>query len=968
MNNLSSIEKLYLTGEVLSPPFAIQIIIEGNGDFAEEQFTNAVFHVSSFYPYLTARLIKGKWVLTRDSLPIRKICLSSLQDELQKRLSISHMPVEILWGQEGNKIKIAFRALHILVDARGFLLFIEDVFRYLRGEVVEGSASGMTEESFIKSRKNVFKRPPLRPKYNSPVPLNREYGVTPSFIIRKTIKGTDSHIIAKIISFLGRDVDSSLFMIPVDLRRHQDAENSVRNLSLPIFINQNKQESWISIQEKIIHALQKEQEISEDGSEAILSLIPFGLLRYILKKLIRYQDKNNKFLMTSLISHLGKIPLRKFTFKGFHPETLYSLPVDTLISPLSLVITDCLTHTEVLMASSGDESSYQCLEELMERLAVTLSDNKKLVILGDMTGDQRKPPLISLFQSQVQLNPSSLCYQDEFTKVSYQQLDKDSDILAEKISRRVKGVGKIVALYLDRSYHSLVSIIATIKAGSAFLPIDTKTPLERVLWMIKDSQSSLCLVESKDAHLFDPSMNILCIDDQKDEGEMTVFSSQENEIAYVIYTSGSTGSPKGVCIGQQSLSNYLIWSRDFYKTDESTCFAFFTSFSFDLTLTSILLPLISGGSLYGFSQDLDHMLLKNILSSPVNSLKVTPTHLDLIHHLDLSGDLKLVVVGGEQLKDKTARYIHDNFGKCRVVNEYGPTEATVGCIVYEFKPDRWQENIPIGLPISGTKIYLLDDNQSLMKENEVGEIYIGGECLALGYLNRADLDEQKYIVFNDPDGNKVRVYRTGDLAQYNSGVLEYIGRNDRQVKIRGHRIELGEIEALLENRVEIKKAVVLKKKNGNGKEFLVAYLFSNEDLNLDKLRAELSLKLPHYMCPSFYLYLKELPMTMNGKIDYDRLPSLSSSVLSTEEFSDLDKDENELRIIWSHILGISLSEIKWESHFFHLGGDSLLLIHLISAIGKGKGQDYGSFLRSFMENPTFQNCYILWKKITFESK
>jgi acyl-coenzyme A synthetase/AMP-(fatty) acid ligase len=435
---------------------------------------------------------------------------------------------------------------------------------------------------------------------------------------------------------------------------------------------------------------------------------------------------------------------------------------------------------------------------------------------------------------------------------------------------------------------------------------------------------------------------------------------------YVIYTSGSTGRPKGVQIEHRNLVNYVSWATELYRVDRSTRFALFTSLAFDLSGSSIFLPLLAGGSIALVPEDVSHRSLRTMLEdSGADALKLTPAHLDLIGRLGLTPQgFRVLIVGGEQLRGAVAARAQRAFGPdCRIVNEYGPTEATIGCVVHVFDAERdaLAPRVPIGVPVADTTVYLLDAHRRHVGRGGIGELYLAGAQLARGYLGRPDLDRERFVRLADG----TRAYRTGDLARLTAdvdtadGVLEYLGRTDDQIKIRGHRVEPGEIEAALEEHPQVARAVVVARD-----QTLCGYVITRdaEPPSSDALRRHLAERLPHYMVPGAIVAVAELPHTTNGKIDVRALPdpfapSHMPAAKTAVESAVRDDVEQAVAKIWASILEVDVDRIGPDTDFHSLGGDSLSLIEMFAAVtadvaGRDREEAFMTDLRDVIRNPT----------------
>jgi tyrocidine synthetase-3 len=548
--------------------------------------------------------------------------------------------------------------------------------------------------------------------------------------------------------------------------------------------------------------------------------------------------------------------------------------------------------------------------------------------------------------------------------ITYKELNERSNQLARRL--RSKGVGgdTMVGIMLHRSIEAIIGLLAVLKAGGAFLPLDPDYPRQRKKFISEDSQIKIMLTQGnlldKNGNLFSfiSPGNFLFIE------KKTIYSGKASNlkivntvgsIAYVIYTSGSTGNPKGVMVENRNIVNYICWSINQYVQHQRINFPFFTSLSFDLTITSIFTPLLSGNTIIVYGDEIKESLIETIIEeNRAEAVKLTPSHLKLIlaqdnHQLLLSGDenksmISRFIVGGESLETTLARGISGKFkGNPVIYNEYGPTETTIGCMIYRFSPtEPTGQSVPIGLPAGNIQIYLLDKNGKIVPPGTRGEICISGNGVARGYLNRPELTANRFI--DNPFAPRRRMYRSGDLGRYLSdGNIEFLGRIDRQVKIRGFRIELEEIENRLREHKEIKDAVVAVKEV-KGEQYLCAYMVTHSKYPPQphdsascwqgaQLRDYLSGILPDYMIPSFFIFLEAIPLTPNGKIDRKALPEPGFE-RGEIHVSPRNQVEERLAVIWAEVLGIEKNLIGIDSNFFRLGGHSLKVTAVAAKIYK----------------------------------
>lgn len=405
-----------------------------------------------------------------------------------------------------------------------------------------------------------------------------------------------------------------------------------------------------------------------------------------------------------------------------------------------------------------------------------------------------------------------------------------------------------------------------------------------------------------------------------------------SNLAYVIFTSGSTGKPKGVMVEHGTVWNYIQWaiSSYFRNSTEKPCFAFYSPLTFDLTVTSVFCPLFTGSYLRVLQGEFDEVLQGLLQHSDCNILKLTPTHLSmLIETKQPIPSVRKFILGGEALYGSIVNALYDLYkDPIQIYNEYGPTETTVGCIVYESSERSPTDHaIPIGTPMAHITIHLLNDKRHPVPIGAVGEIYIAGYCLARGYLNQPAMTSERFL----DNGLKPeeRMYKTGDLGRcLPNGVIEYLGRNDRQVKIKGHRIELNEIEAILYKHPQVNFCAVAVKEDLRGK-VICAYYTSEHSLASQDLREFVQRELPESMIPGHFICLTEMPLSTNGKIDYLTLPE--PFIERERKFCSLPTNETEKNLLelWAQVLGMPKETICIEDDFFDLGGDSIMAMRLL---------------------------------------
>lgn len=534
---------------------------------------------------------------------------------------------------------------------------------------------------------------------------------------------------------------------------------------------------------------------------------------------------------------------------------------------------------------------------------------------------------ISLFQAACRQYPDAIAILDGDTTYTYSTLEKAVGKLAAVLTKE-KGVrpGDIVAINAPRSAHVIIAVIAIMKAGAAFLPLDRSQPPSRIQAILDDAAPALVLTAD------DSGCSIAAL---LDGAEMqTAYPSPDGEdLAYVIYTSGTTGKPKGCMLSVDNLSHYLHWCIKTY-TKDAACgnYPWFTPLSFDLTITSIFLPLVTGKKIVVFGEDQQtDVILQQCFSGKdgIDSIKLTPSHISMLKHLELPHtSIQVVITGGEQLLPAQVALLFHLNKEILLFNEYGPTEATVGCIVKSISPD--DQLITIGRPIDGMEAFILNNAYQPLMPGLAGELFLAGNGIAKGYLNNEVLTAEKFII--PGNGNNQRFYRTGDLArQLPDGELVFLGRIDQQLKIRGYRIETDEIIHHLSYATGIKSAHVLAEQHGDDPELA---LFFEGNADVAAVMTFLKERLPAYMVPQHYYRVKQIPLTVNGKVDAKKLLSHSLTIKeNTRNYeAPVNETEEEIAAIWEELLQID--KVGRHDHFFASGGQSIKASALVARLNK----------------------------------
>lgn len=561
--------------------------------------------------------------------------------------------------------------------------------------------------------------------------------------------------------------------------------------------------------------------------------------------------------------------------------------------------------------------------------------------------------LVELFEEQVEQTPLETAVIGRDERVSYRELNARANRLAHTLRRDYRACtgtdiagDTLVGIYLERSLQMLVGILGVLKAGAAYVPLDLADPEDRLRFKILDCGCRLVLTSSaclRDlVFLTETDAVPLSLDGYAAEigrapSDNPPHLNTPSDLAYVIYTSGSTGRPKGVMLEHRSVVNYAENVRRATRPGRKIV-DLSSSLSFDLTVTTTLVPLLHGDTLAVYPGSLKDIgdFVRHLARHGVSFVKTVPSLLYLLLQQQPPPSLTEVFVGGEKLN----RDLLPELPGLTVYDEYGPTETTVGATLSVVRP----ANQPgIGKPYRNYRVYILDPAGRPAPVGAVGEMHIGGDCLARGYLNRPELTAERFPdnPFAPPRerecGDKARFYRTGDLARWRGdGNIEYLGRNDDQVKVRGFRVELGEVEEKISAHPAVTQCTVLCRERG-GNRYLAAWYLSAGELSEESLREYLSARLPDYMIPSFFIRLKEMPLTANGKVDRKALPEPSFQGDADCCEPPRDAAEETLCRIWQEVLG--LERVGVTDNFFRLGGNSILAIRLAHRMSTELGRD-----------------------------
>jgi len=546
-----------------------------------------------------------------------------------------------------------------------------------------------------------------------------------------------------------------------------------------------------------------------------------------------------------------------------------------------------------------------------------------------------------LFQNQAGQTPDAVAVSMAEQQLTYQQLDHTSTLLAQFISAQAFS-SELIAISTTRSAEMIVGVLAILKAGKAYLPLDPNYPIDRLKQLIAGSATQVCLAPKNETSFFEQLG--LGVISSEGKPAAAISNINQGDLAYVLYTSGSTGTPKGVCMGHTALVNLITWQKQHSVATANSRTLQFAPLSFDVSFQEIFATLCTGGNLVLISDNerLDpNLLLQFIESRQINRLFLPFVVLQYLTEAAVSGKifpscLQEVITAGEQLKiTPQIRRFFNALPGCKLFNQYGPTECHV---VTQLKLDGDRQSWPslpsIGKAIDNSTVLILNENLKPVVTGETGELCLAGICLAHGYLNQPKLTAEKFPTIIYPIKEALRVYRTGDMAKIlPDGNIDFLGRIDQQIKIRGYRIEPGEIETLLNQSQSVKQSVVMAREDVPGLKRLVAYLVaSGNEHDSSALRQIIAQKLPDYMMPAAFIWLKQLPFTSSGKIDKKQLPKpdFNRPELSSVYKSPSTEIEKRIAENWSALLQID--KIGVDDSFFELGGNSLLALKTIASL------------------------------------
>ena len=644
----------------------------------------------------------------------------------------------------------------------------------------------------------------------------------------------------------------------------------------------------------------------------------------------------------------------------------------------STTITRFITHFQALLKNIVANPE----QRICELSPLTAKERQQLLFEWNQTRADypQNASLHQLFEQQVERVPDALALISQTEQLSYRQLNQRVNQLAHYLQKQGVTKETLVAICLERSLKMVVGILAVLKAGGAYIPLDPSYPVERLSFMLSDSQVSLVIGHTlREAASASTSLVNNFGQMTNDKRQVTVISlesdwelieleSQENPVsisssdnlAYIIYTSGSTGTPKGVLGTHRGTVNGLHWLWKTYPfTKEEVCCQK-TAISFVDSVWEIFAPLLQGiptviipdaivKDPQLFIETLTHHKVTRIVLVPSLLRLLLDSYSYLIQNLS---HLKLWITSGEALSVKLAQTFRELMPSAKLINLYGSSEVSANVTYYDTSllPDQ-PNSVPVGRPIDNNLVYVLNSHLQLTPVGVVGDLYIGGDGLARGYLHRPELTQERFI--DNPFVPGTRLYKTGDLVRYlNNGNLEYFGRRDHQVKIRGFRVELGEIASAIAQHPDVQESVVIFRGDTQGDRCLIAYVVTDKQEVVPHLTSYLQNKLPNYMIPSAFVVLDAIPLTPNGKVDKQSLPTDDGIRSNATQSFVAPRNFTELSLVktWENLL--NTNPIGVTDNFFDLGGHSFLAVRLMAQIHDRFGHNLP--LSTLFENPTIE--------------
>ena len=958
-------ERLYLDLQDLTNTYAIQYCFLVKEIKNIDKIEEAINEVLKQSPGVNMYLKGKEYFEQTEPVKIRQINIDDEdvfnREEFREKVPYKDHSLEVLLVKNREKTYLVFRVLHSALDGMGVLGFVRNVMRYLNGEEIIQCISDITDIDFLKRHESYRKSEPKLPKTK----IKGAQQINEYVLKWKNIEVPGYHLatIARPVRIMAdlSESDSTRIMIPTDIRKHEKGSFFNTNLTLPFFLDIKKTDTNEDIFAQMLTLLKEKKELNEANANYYnYGNLPGFVRRGSVKYLINSAHKNNTFTVGGLISHLGKINLDSLNNPYITFEDFLSLPIQQPLCPLSIVTAQYNNKTIITLAYYEDQLSDSMIDELEKTIKKEFYPK---IYENFGYKNSEFDTLREVLYSSLQNHSDDIAVIEEGKEYTYSDLKKTVSLIQRELE--ANNCKERVCILLPRGYKYMAVVLACIFNGISFVPIDLIKSEEEIKNVIKEAKPDAFITDSDFGITNVKIMKTDGFDNKaitKDSDTVLKKSDYDSEKeVYTIFTSGTTSEPKGVPISLKNISNYMGWAKKEFNIYGKTNMPLFTSLSVDLTMTSVFLPLMTGGYVKAFPEQFSPVILKEIFEDEnMNVIKCTPTHISFLtdKKKKYPGN-RTLILGGEMLTYRLCESVSECMDNIRICNEYGPTETSVG-ITYEYYDNVKEEesaSIPVGKPVDNTKILLLKEDSVVQNESEIGEIIVSGDSVFKGYSN---VEKDCFVnVLGD------RYYKTGDLGFIKKDKLYCIGRADSQVKINGNRVELDYIVNTILDIEGVHNSAVIYNKE------LKAYIVSENEI--PDIREQLSKKLPGYMVPSKYVYVDAIPVNKSGKTDFNALEQKESRDLNEQSSFKEDESEsmgltetkdpieealNVLKNVKGVYLDTSLSSTGMESV------DLILLIQRLREeyLDEDKEKDFFKEVLPIISNVTFSDLIRLIKK------
>ena len=950
----------------------VQVVVEGVGALDDEELREAVAVASSACP--GSRLVPDgrTWADSGVAPRVHVVDGRGLGaggvlalPELQAPLAGPGKPRCEVVLVEGDPVSVAFRADHAVMDAKGVLTWALDVFRVLRGEVPLGAPDPVSDRDVFADLPGTEEL--VTPGYTQPPVLDRCEPTDHTRIVfgRRSIQGSHPAMVAKLATLLTTEDAPSVFYIPVNLRHHRPGVRSTANFSSGFYLRVEAGEDAGSVHERLLRELADGAAVRKAPPTGLLDM-PLTQVAEAMTTIDRRSRERDLYPSDAVLAHIGRVELDRLHTPAFTARSIYVAARPCPGGAPELNVVEAGGRTEITLSWWDGAETAGRIEALLDRIAEGISPavDRHWAANDTAVEPSTSDDIVRRFLRQAAETPDALALDGPDERLTYAELVHRSGVVAAALRELGAGPETLVGLLSDRSVAAVVAIWGVLRAGAAYLPLDPSNPDARIAGLLTDSGAPICLVERpcRERDCLPPGCVKLVVEDLDFDGEPAVpdLAIPDDRLAYVIYTSGSTGKPKGVEISHGCLRHYVEWAVREFEIDDRTRLPLLASIAFDVSVNTLLPPLMAGGAIIARPGEITPQLLHELLTtSGATMLSLTPSHLALINHLGLRPTgFRKVVTMGELLTTTVAREAQEVFGPdCAIINSYGPTETTIVMTLHRFDPAvDTRGSVPIGVPTDNSTVFVLDAHGRFAPEGTTGELHIGGAQLARGYLGRPDITRQRFVRLADG----TRVYRSGDLARIlPTGELEFLARTDDQVKVLGHRIEPAEIVRTLEGHPAVARAVVVPRGTGEQKA-LCAYVVTRREVDPEELHRHVAGLLPKYMIPAATVFVPDIPQTVNGKVDVRALPEPFPT--GTGPVADENRDEVTERVaaIWAELLDLDPDHIAADADFHELGGNSLLFLAMLAevtrtVVGESGREAFTAQLGRLVHEPTLKS-------------